>query len=164
MDRPRRRASSSTHSIPRKRRRSLHSASLPTGIIAASCSYPRNDWGSRVAGAFARALTLGGGSVIAAPTYDPAEHDYGDEINAVLGIDASEARDQRLQRALGTKFNFEPRHRGDIEFVFIVSEFAVNARLIVPQLRYSYAVDIPTYSISEAYEPDTLDSNRTSPG
>jgi hypothetical protein len=120
---------------------------------------PRNDWGTRVASAFSRALTLGGGSVIAAPTYDPQENDYGDELRAVLGIDQSQARRQRLERALGTKFNFEPRHRGDIEFVFIVTSSALNARLIMPQLRYAYAGDIPSYSIAEAYEPDTLDSN-----
>ncbi|HLK70917.1 MAG TPA: penicillin-binding protein activator [Steroidobacteraceae bacterium] len=121
---------------------------------------PRNDWGSRVAGAFARALTQGGGSVIAAPTYDPEGHDYGDELRTVLGIDESTARNQHLQRALGTKFNFEPRHRGDIEFVFIVPYSAVNARLMVPQLNYFYASDIPSYSISQAYEPDSADSNR----
>jgi hypothetical protein len=120
---------------------------------------PRNDWGTRVANAFSRALTLGGGSVIAAPTYDPQQQDYGDALRAVLGIDRSEERDQRLERALGTKFNFEPRHRADIEFVFIVTSSALNARLIMPQLRYAYAGDIPSYSIAEAYEPDTLDSN-----
>lgn len=120
---------------------------------------PRNDWGTRVASAFSRALTLGGGTVIAAPTYDPAGHDYSDELRAVLGIDQSQDRDQRLQRALGTKFNFEPRHRGDIEFVFIVPYSALNARLIMPQLNYSYAYDIPSYSIAEAYEPDSRDSN-----
>ncbi len=121
---------------------------------------PRNDWGTRVAAAFARALTLGGGSVIAAPSYDPQSNDYGDELRTVLGIDESQDRDERLQRVLGTKFNFEPRHRADIEFVFIIPYSAVNARLIVPQLRYSYAGEIPSYSISQAYEPDSLDSNR----
>jgi outer membrane PBP1 activator LpoA protein len=121
---------------------------------------PRNDWGTRVAGAFARALALGGGGVIAAPSYDPDSHDYGDELRSVLGVDESQQRDERLQRVLGTKFNFEPRHRGDIEFVFIVPYSAVNARLLLPQLRYFYAGDIPSYSISEAYEPDSLDSNR----
>lgn len=121
---------------------------------------PRNDWGSRVAAAFARALTLGGGSVIAAPTYDPAGHDYGDELRTVLGFDESVARDERLQRVLGTKLNFEPRHRGDIQFVFIIPFSDLNARLIVPQLRYFYAGDIPSYSISTAYDPDSVDSNR----
>jgi hypothetical protein len=120
---------------------------------------PRNDWGTRVASAFARALMMGGGSVIAAPTYDPAAHDYSDELRTVLGIDQSEARNQRLQRALGTKFHFEPRHRGDIEFVFIVTSDPANARLIMPQLRYFYAGDIPSYSIAEAYEPASNDSN-----
>jgi len=121
---------------------------------------PRDSWGSEVVSAFERELTLGGGSMIAVATYDPAGHDYGDELRGVLRIDDSEARHQRLQRVLGTKLNFEPRHRGDIEFVFVVPETAINARLIEPQLRYSYAGDIPSYSISEAYEPDMFDANR----
>jgi len=121
---------------------------------------PRDQWGTEVVTAFERELTLGGGSMIAIASYDPAGHDYGDELRSVLRIDESEARYQRLQRVLGTKLDFEPRHRGDIEFVFIVPENAVNARLIEPQLRYSYAGDIPSYAISQAYEPDAFDANR----
>ena len=118
-------------------------------------------WGNQVASAFARELTLGGGSVIAEAIYDPADHDYSDELRSVLRTDDSEQRHQRLERILGTKLNFEPRHRGDIEFVFIVPYTAVNARLIEPQLRYFvYAGDIPSYSISNAYEPDSTDANR----
>jgi len=121
---------------------------------------PRNPWGMRVATAFERELTLGGGSVIAQVTYDPAAHDYGDELSSVLRIDDSEARHERLERALGTKLNFEPRHRGDIQFVFIIPYDEINARLIEPQLRYYYAADIPSYSISRAYEPEGLDANQ----
>jgi outer membrane PBP1 activator LpoA protein len=117
-------------------------------------------WGNQVAGAFARELTQGGGTVIAEASYDPNGHDYGDELRSVLRIDDSEARHQRLQRILGTKLNFIPRHRGDIQFVFIVPYTALNARLIEPQLLYFYASDIPSYSISQAYEPDSLNANR----
>ncbi len=124
---------------------------------------PRNAWGTRVATAFERELTLGGGSVIAEATYDPAGHDYGDELKSILGIDDSQARHDRLERVLGTKLNFVPRHRGDIQFVFIIPYAPygpINARLIESQLRYYYAPDIPSYSIPEAYEPDTLDANQ----
>jgi outer membrane PBP1 activator LpoA protein len=133
---------------------------LADGLRHGIAVVPRNDWGNRVASAFARALTEGGGSLIAQASYDPAGHDYGDELRSVLRIDDSQARRQRLERALRTKLNFEPRHRGDIQFVFIAPPTAVNARLIEPQLRYFYAGDIPSYSISNAYEPDSLDANR----
>ncbi|HEY4881467.1 MAG TPA: penicillin-binding protein activator [Steroidobacteraceae bacterium] len=121
---------------------------------------PHGDWGNRVIDAFTRELTAGGGSLITQSVYDPAEHDYSYEIKSILRIDDSDERHLRLQNVLGTKLNFEPRHRGDIEFVFVVPEGATNARLIVPQLKFFYAGDIPSYSLSNAYEPDSTDSNR----
>ena len=70
----------------------------------------------------------------------------------------------RLQNVLGTKLNFEPRHRGDIEYVFVVPESATNARLIEPQLKFFYAGDIPSYSLSNAFEPEATDANRDADG
>jgi outer membrane PBP1 activator LpoA protein len=121
---------------------------------------PRGDWGNRVIDAFTRELTAGGGGLISQAVYDPAEHDYSYELKSILRVEDSEARHAHLQSVLGTKLNFEPRHRGDIEFVFIVPESAVNARLIQPQLKFFYAGDIQSYSLSNAYEPDSTDANR----
>jgi outer membrane PBP1 activator LpoA protein len=121
---------------------------------------PRGDWGSRVIDAFTRELTAAGGSLISQTVYDPAELDYSYELKTILRIEDSEARHARLQNVLGAKLNFEPRHRGDIEFVFIVPESATNARLIEPQLKFFYAGDIPSYSLSNAYEADSTDANR----
>ena len=121
---------------------------------------PRGDWGNRVIDAFNRELTAGGGALINQLTYDPNEHDYSDALSSVLRVDESEARHQRLQRVLGAKLDFEPRHRADVEFMFVVAETAASARLLAPQLRYVYAGDIPSYTISTAYEPDSIDSNR----
>lgn len=121
---------------------------------------PRGDWGNRVIDAFARELTAGGGSLITQTVYDPAEHDYSYELKNILRVEDSDARHAHLQNVLGTKLNFEPRHRGDIEFVFIVPASAINARLIQPQLKFFYAGDIPSYSLSNAYEPDSTDANR----
>jgi outer membrane PBP1 activator LpoA protein len=121
---------------------------------------PRGDWGMRVIDAFTRELTGGGGGLISQTVYDPAEHDYSYELKNILRIEDSDARHARLQNVLGTKLNFEPRHRGDIEFVFIVPESATNARLIEPQLKFFYAGDIPSYSLSNAYEADSTDANR----
>jgi outer membrane PBP1 activator LpoA protein len=121
---------------------------------------PRGDWGLRVIDAFTRELTGGGGSLISQTLYDPAEHDYSYELKNILRVEDSDARHARLQNVLGTKLNFEPRHRGDIEFVFIVPESATNARLIEPQLKFFYAGDIPSYSLSNAYEADSTDANR----
>ncbi len=121
---------------------------------------PRDDWGSRVMDAFTHELLAGGGSLIGIATYDPATHDYGDALRNVLRVDDSTGRQERLQNVLGTKLNFEPRRRADIEFVFIAPPSATNARLIAPQLKFFYAGDIPSYSLSNAYEPDSTASNQ----
>ena len=137
-------------------RRILADGHRRQGIVLA----PRDDWGSRVLDAFARELAAGGGSLISTVIYQPTAHDYGDQLTSVLRTADSEAREQRLQNVLGTKLNFEPRHRGDIEFVFVAAESATNARLIEPQLKYAYAGDVPSYSNSNAYEPDSTDANK----
>ncbi len=121
---------------------------------------PRGEWGNRVIDAFTRELTAGGGSLISQTVYDPAEHDYSYELKNILRVEDSDARHVHLQNVLGTKLNFEPRHRADIEFVFIVPESATNARLIEPQLKFFYAGEIPSYSVSNAYEADSTDANR----
>jgi hypothetical protein len=121
---------------------------------------PRGDWGNRVIDAFTRELTAGGGGLITQAVYDPSEHDYSYELKDILRVEDSDARHVHLQNVLGTKLNFEPRHRGDIEFVFIVPASATNARLIQPQLKFFYSGDIPSYSLSNAYEPDSTDANR----
>ncbi|HEY5019959.1 MAG TPA: penicillin-binding protein activator, partial [Steroidobacteraceae bacterium] len=121
---------------------------------------PRGDWGNRVSDAFTHELTAGGGSLISVATYDPAGHDYGYELQSILRIDDSAARHQRLQNVVGGKLNFEPRRRADIEFVFIAAPSANTARLIEPQLKYFYAGDVPSYSLSNAYEPDSTASNQ----
>jgi hypothetical protein len=120
---------------------------------------PHGDWGSRVLEAFARELQAGGGSLLANAEYDPAGHDYGTELRSALRIDDSAARHERLQSVLGTRLNFEPRRRADIEFIFVAPATATHARLIEPQLRYYYAGDVPTYTLSNAYEPDSTASN-----
>ncbi len=121
---------------------------------------PRGEWGRRVMDAFQRVLTAGGGSIAAEVSYDGANGDYADQLRSVLRVSDSEARHARLERALGTKLNYAPRHRADLEFVFIAAPSAPDARLIEPQLRYFYAGDIASYSISNAYEPDSLSANQ----
>jgi hypothetical protein len=121
---------------------------------------PQGDWGARVLDAFSRELQAGGGSLLGLAAYDPAGHDYGAQLRSVLRINDSDARHDRLQSVLGTKLNFEPRRRADIEFIFVAPATATNARLIEPQLRYFYAGDVPTFSLSNAYEPDSNISNQ----
>ncbi|HZF17304.1 MAG TPA: penicillin-binding protein activator [Steroidobacteraceae bacterium] len=119
------------------------------GVVLA----PAGDWGNRVTGAFTEELERAGGSVIARRAYDPQENDYSPEITGLLKLDESRSRQERLAATLGSKLEFEPRRRGDAEFIFVASQPS-QARLIRPQLRFHFAGDLPVYATSDSYEPD----------
>jgi outer membrane PBP1 activator LpoA protein len=115
---------------------------------------PRGDWGTRVLAAFSQELLAGGGTLLAESSYDPAITDYAEEITSTLRITESDARHKRLESILGTKLQFDPRRRGDIEFIFAAAQSANTERLLRPQLRFHHAGDVPTYATSSAFEPD----------
>jgi outer membrane PBP1 activator LpoA protein len=114
---------------------------------------PEGDWGSRVLTAFRQELEAGGGVLLGDVALDSTRNDWGPEIRQVLRLSDSDARRKRLESVLGTKLEFEPRRRGDLDFIFAPSPFSI-ARLLRPQLRYHFAGDIPTYATSEAFEVD----------
>jgi outer membrane PBP1 activator LpoA protein len=115
---------------------------------------PSGDWGVRVLTAFKQELEAGGGSLFAATTVDAAQTDYSDPVMQILRISDSRARHKRLESILGTKLEFEPRRRADLEFIFAPGQASME-RLLRPQLRFHYAGDVPTYATSDAFEPDT---------
>ncbi len=115
---------------------------------------PAGDWGTRVLAAFKQELETGGGGLFATAAIDTSLTDYGDAVQQILRISDSRARHKRLESILGTKLQFEPRRRGDLEFIFAPAQAGVE-RLLRPQLRFHYAGDVPTYATSDAFEPDT---------
>ena len=114
---------------------------------------PSGDWGTRVLAAFKQELEAGGGGLFAATAVDSAMTDYSDSITTVLRISESSARHRRLESILGTKLQFEPRRRGDLEFIFAPAQANIE-RLLRPQLRFHFAGSVPTYATSDAFEPD----------
>jgi outer membrane PBP1 activator LpoA protein len=114
---------------------------------------PSGDWGTRVLAAFKQELEAGGGGIYAVTALDTAMTDYSDSLTTVLRISESSARHRRLESILGTKLQFEPRRRGDIEFIFAPAQANIE-RLLRPQLRFHFAGGVPTYATSDAFEPD----------
>jgi outer membrane PBP1 activator LpoA protein len=129
--------------------RRLLAAGQKRGVALA----PTGEWGTRVMAAFKEELLANGGTLLAQGVYDPAEHDFAVPIRSVLGTDQSYARRLRLQAVLGQKFEFEPRARTDVEFIFLPAQ-AAAARLLRPQLRFQYAGNVPVYATSDAYAAD----------
>jgi len=114
---------------------------------------PAGDWGTRVLAAFKQELQAGGGDLLATAFIESGRTDYSAPITEVLRSSDSLARERRLESVLGTKLQFEPRRRSDIEFIFSPAPASIE-RLLRPQLRFHYAGDIPTYATSDAFEPD----------
>jgi outer membrane PBP1 activator LpoA protein len=114
---------------------------------------PEGDWGSRVLTAFRQELEAGGGVLLDDVALDSTRNDWAPEITQVLRLADSKARHKRLESVLGTKLEFEPRRRADLDFIFAPSPFN-TARLLRPQLRFHFAGDVPTYATSDAFEPD----------
>lgn len=139
---------------PENEARSIAERLVALGLTRGVALVPAGDWGTRVLAAFSEALQAAGGSLAGSASYFPAENDYSVTITELLRLDASKARHRRLENLLGRKLAFQPRRRGDIQFIFAPSTSPQAARLLRPQLRFHYAGDLPTYSTSDAYAPD----------
>ncbi|MEJ2602371.1 MAG: penicillin-binding protein activator [Gammaproteobacteria bacterium] len=108
---------------------------------------PRSEWGDRVLDAFAASLQASGGRLLDFRRYEASESDFSDPIESLLLLDESVARYRELRRVLGEPVQFEPRRRGDVDFIFLAAD-GTRARLLRPQLRFHYAGDIPVYATS----------------
>jgi hypothetical protein len=114
---------------------------------------PASDWGERVLGAFAGSLDEAGGRLLDYRRYQPGAADFSDTIEDLLLLDESIQRYRRLRSVVGESMQFEPRRRGDIDFIFLAADGA-TARLLRPQLRFHYAGNLPIYATSAINERD----------
>ena len=115
----------------------------------AAVLYPDSPWGERVFNAFNEQWTRFGGTTTASATFDN-KGNYSSAIKQMLMIQQSQSRANELKRMLGTAFEFQPRRRQDIDFVFILAS-PKQARQIKPLLNFHYASDIPVYATSHIY-------------
>ncbi len=114
---------------------------------------PIGDWGNRILNAFNEELTQLGGEVIGRSAYATEESDHSPVIQQLLRLTDSRERHARLTARLGTRLEFQPRRRADIEFIFVAARPS-QGRLIRPQLKFHYAGDIPMYTTSEVFDAD----------
>ena len=110
---------------------------------------PDNDWGKRNFDAFAEKFIAGGGVIVDNARFTD-QSDYSGLVKYLLNIDASEKRASNLRRITGERFEFTPRRRQDIDFVFLLAN-ATQARGINPTLAFFYAEDIPVYATSHVH-------------
>ncbi|HJY38016.1 MAG TPA: penicillin-binding protein activator, partial [Steroidobacteraceae bacterium] len=115
---------------------------------------PNNEWGRRVFKAFDTEIKTLGGTIAAMRFYDPEARDYSTPITQLLLIDESRQRANSLSAAIGTHLEFEPRRRGDAQFVFVGAQ-PVQGRSLRPALRFHLTDDLPVYATSDIFEPDS---------
>jgi outer membrane PBP1 activator LpoA protein len=99
----------------------------------------QGELGTRVQKAFAEEFTQQGGTLVDGGRFDAARADFSDIIKQVLQVHVVKG---------------EPStHRSDVDFIFLEGPPAA-ARLILPQLKFNYAGDVPVYSTSDSFEPN----------
>lgn len=118
---------------------------------------PDSEWGRRLQEAFTRRFEDLGGSVLTVQHYPTNVDDYSRQLKALLNLDDSEARHRDLQHILGTRLNFLPYRRQDIDMIFLAGTNR-SARGIIPALKFHHAGDLPVYATSHVYS-GYLDSN-----
>ena len=112
---------------------------------------PDADWGARALTAFDETLKAGGGTVVRSQRYAQGSIDQSKAIADLMGVSASEDRHQALTTVLGKKSEFEPQRRADIDLIFLGAR-AQDARLLIPQLRFNRAGDLPVYTTALVYD------------
>ena len=134
---------------PEDEARAIARRAIAAGQRRAVALVPAGDWGQRALRAFREEFEAGGGTLLASRPVQG--RDEGAAIRAVLGIDASRARHQRLQSLLGSSLVFQPRRRGDVDVLFLPGQPA-QVRQLRAQLKFESAGDIPFYSTADAWD------------
>ncbi len=123
---------------------------LADGRRAAAVFAPADDWGRRLADAFAARFEAGGGAVRSRAFYFPGASDYAATIKDALRLSAGERRRQAVEEALGREVVAPPTRRRDLDMVFLAGA-PRSARLFKPQLDFYRAADLPVYATSHVY-------------
>lgn len=111
---------------------------------------PIDPWGQRVVTAFSQRWTELGGEILAEARFTDEGPAYSRAVAKAVGVEASRARAVALERLLGRNLEFVPRPRDDADFLFMAAR-PVEARQIVPQVRYFGADHIPLFATSHVF-------------
>lgn len=104
---------------------------------------PEGRTGERLSAAFANEFERLGGRIMQQQNYQSGEVQLTDFLAASLNLNASVARHQRLQTALGQELAF--RQRSNVDAIFMAGS-ASDARVIMPQLKFIDLDYVPVYA------------------
>ncbi|MDO6460318.1 penicillin-binding protein activator [Granulosicoccaceae sp. 1_MG-2023] len=135
--------------LPEDEAASAAQRALAEGLTRAVVLTADDALSQRLAAAFERTLTEGGGQVVGSALLPPDSYDYSQALQEVLKINESKARRRTLQSTLGRQLRFEPVVRQDANMIYITAD-ARQARMIRPQLQFFRAGDLPIMASSRA--------------
>jgi len=139
---------------PEEEARQVAARIAAAGFTRGVALLPKNEKGERIQRAFAAEFAQHGGTLVSTRLYDPATVDFSQPVTTALLIDESRTRANALNSILGSKLEFEPRSRADVEFIFVTAEPS-KGRLIRPALRFHMREQVPVFATSEIFEADT---------
>lgn len=131
---------------------------IASGARTAVALIPNSDWGQRLLSSFQGEFERLGGELLEFGYYNPNSQDFSLPITTLMNLAQSTQRYRRLAANLGSRLEFEPRRRQDVDVIFLATN-AGNGRLLAPQLRFHYAGDLPTYATREIYAPEGATSD-----
>ena len=117
---------------------------------------PEGAWGDAIARAFGEQWLAVDGHITEVFRYK-AQGDMHETVRSLLHISASELREDRIKKLLGSGIETTPMRRTDFDMIFLVA-YPSTARQIKPLLNYYYAGEIPVYATSSVYagSPNTI--------
>ncbi len=126
---------------------------LQDGHRTAVALVPQSSWGRRLLTAFATEFEAQGGTLLDYRSFTSENPDFSRTIEELMGLSGSVSRYQRLRANIGSPLQFDPRRRGDVDFIFLAADGAAG-RLLKSQLKFHYSGDLPVYSTSSIYAMD----------
>lgn len=120
------------------------------GARQAGILTPADDWGARVANAFARRWQQMGGVVAVTESFPNEAAGLSAAVEQMLNIDDSKARARALRAALVRDIKHEPEPRSDLDVIFLAA-FPQSTRQLRPLLLFHRADDIPVVATSHIY-------------
>ena len=143
---------------PEDEAREVARRAIQQGQTHAVALVANNEWGIRLLTSFQQELEALGGTLLEFRAYDPQGRDFTAPITGILRIADSNQRQRRLAANLAQPVEFRPRRRQDADFIFLAAERR-QGRSLIPQLRFHYAADLPTYATSDIFQPGARGNN-----
>jgi hypothetical protein len=116
---------------------------------------PHGAWGRSLVSDLKKALRPADGRLLSVVRYTPGRRSYAHDIRSLLRVNTSVIREQALADTLGMPLEFVPEPRSDLRFI-LVAAAPLEAREILPELRYFGASRVPVYGLSRDDVPDSL--------